>query len=124
MVTNGDSFNIGANGDNDDPLETMMIHWSCYGGYVENSANGDNGSNGDNGVIGENNSIGDIGAHGFICTSGVIGTNGTIEWQCVLHISHKPLHIESNDATGVIGAISIIDTNDTNESPFAPMDRQ
>ena len=25
MVTNGDSGNIGANGNNDDPLETMLI---------------------------------------------------------------------------------------------------
>ena len=54
MVTNGDSGNIGANGDNDDPLETMVIHWSYNGGSVDNSANGDNGSNGDNGVNGEN----------------------------------------------------------------------
>ena len=62
-----------------------------------------------------------------ICNIGVIGTNGIIEWQCVFHISHMPLHIEINDATGVIGAISIIDfndANDANESPFAPMDHQ
>jgi hypothetical protein len=26
MVTNGDNGNIGANGANDDPFETMMIH--------------------------------------------------------------------------------------------------
>ena len=34
--TNGDSSNIGANGDNDDPLETIMIHWSYNGGDVDN----------------------------------------------------------------------------------------
>ena len=28
MVTNDDSGNIGVNGDNDDPLETIMIQWS------------------------------------------------------------------------------------------------
>ena len=28
MVTNGNSGNIGDDGDNDDPSETMMIHWS------------------------------------------------------------------------------------------------
>ena len=56
MVTNGDSGNIG---DNDDPLETMMIYWSY------NGTNGDNIANGDNGIID---------------SSGVIGANGTIEW--------------------------------------------
>ena len=93
MVTNGDSSNI-TNGDNDDPLKKMMIHWSYNGGNVDNKANGDNGF---------------IGSSGFIGTSGVIGTNGINEWQCVLHISHAPLHIEINDA---------------NESPFAPLDLQ
>ena len=43
MVTNGDNGTIGANGANDDPFETMMIHWS-YNGF-----NGDNGFNCDNG---------------------------------------------------------------------------
>ena len=36
MVTNGDNGTIGAKGANDDPFETMMIHWSY------NGANGDN----------------------------------------------------------------------------------
>ena len=49
MVTHGNSVNIGANGDNDDPLETMMIHWSYNG---DNNANGDNGFNGVNGANG------------------------------------------------------------------------
>ena len=72
MVTNGDSGNIGTNGEIDDPLETMVIHWSYNGGSVDNSANGDNGSNGDNGVNGENDSIGDI------VTNGIIGTSGAV----------------------------------------------
>ena len=78
-------------------------------------------TNGDSGKIGANDD------NGFIGTNGVIGTKGTIEWRCVLHISQTPLHIEINDVTGVIGAISIIDTNginDANESPFAPTDCQ
>ena len=37
MVTNGNNGTIGANGANDNPFETMMIHWSY------------NGSNGDDG---------------------------------------------------------------------------
>jgi hypothetical protein len=36
------------NGDNDDPFETMMIHWS------NNGSNGDNGFNSDNDANGEN----------------------------------------------------------------------
>ena len=77
-------------------------------------------TNGDSGKIGANDD------NGFIGTNGVIGTKGTIEWQCVLHISQAPLHIEINDVTGVIDAISIIDTNginDAKESSFAPTDR-
>ena len=46
---NGDSCNIGANGDNGDLKETMMIH------RLNNGANGDHNANGDNG---ENNSNG------------------------------------------------------------------
>ena len=93
MVINGDSGNIGVN---DDPLETIIICWPYNGGNVDNNANGDFGSNG---------------------SSGVIGTNGIIEWQCVFHILHAPLHIEINDTTGLIGAItiSIIDTNGVND---------
>ena len=34
MVTNGDSGNIGAKCDNEDPLETKMIHWSYNGRNV------------------------------------------------------------------------------------------
>ena len=43
MVTNGNSGNIGAN---DDPLDTIMIHWSYNGGNVDNNANDDIGFNG------------------------------------------------------------------------------
>ena len=43
MVTNGDKGTIGANGANDDPSETMMIHW------FYNVSNGDNGNNNSNG---------------------------------------------------------------------------
>ena len=92
---NGDSENIGANDDNNDPLETIMMHWSYNGGNVDNSANGNNGSKGVNGVNGENNSIGDVGTNGcigtdgFIGTSFVIGTNGTIEWRFYIrHCCH------------------------------------
>ena len=103
LVTNGNSGNIGTNGDNDDPLHPIMIQWSYNDGNVDNNANGDNGFNG---------------------TSRVIGTNGIIEWRCVFHILHAPLHIEINNALafGVIGAIRAMDTNgvtDANESPFA-----
>ena len=66
-MTNGDSGNIGANSDNDDPLETMMIHWSYNGG---NCDNGDDGSNGD------------IGTNDFI---------GTIDWREVLERDSLPL---------------------------------
>ena len=59
IISNGDSCNIGANGNNDDLKETMMIH------RLNNGANGENnGANGDNG---ENNSNGynsNIGANG------------------------------------------------------------
>ena len=65
------------------------------------------------GTIGNNNANGD---NGFNGTSGITETNGTIEWQCVFHILHASLHIEINDATGVIGAISVIDTNCVNEA--------
>ena len=76
MVTNGDSGNIGANSDNDDPLETMMIHWSYNGGNCDNY---DNGSNGD------------IGTNGFIGTSSVISTNRSIDWPEVLERDSLPL---------------------------------
>ena len=33
------------------------------------------------------------------------------DFRCVFHISQAPSDIEINDATGVIGAISTIDTN-------------
>ena len=49
MVTNGDNGTIGANGSNDDPFETMMIHWSYNGSNDDNGFNGDNGSIDDNG---------------------------------------------------------------------------
>ena len=57
MVTNGDNCTIGANGANDDPFETMMIHWSY------NRSNGDNGCNGDNGNNNSNGDSGNIGAN-------------------------------------------------------------
>jgi hypothetical protein len=47
MVTNGDNGTIGANGTNDDPFETMMIHWSYNGPNGDNGFNGDNCSNDD-----------------------------------------------------------------------------
>ena len=58
MVTNGDNGPIGANGANDDPSETMMIHWSY------NVSNGDNGSNSDTGNKNSNGDSGNIGANG------------------------------------------------------------
>ena len=58
MVTNGDNGTIGATGANDDPFETMMIHWS-YNGF-----NDDNGFNGDNGNNNSNDDSGYIGANG------------------------------------------------------------
>ena len=70
MVTNGDNGTIGANGSNDDPFETMMIHWSY------NGSNGDNGFNGDNGSNDDNGSNGDNGTNNFNGNSGIIGANG------------------------------------------------
>ena len=55
MVTNGDNGAIGAN---DDPFETMMIHW-WY-----NGPDGDNGSDGDNCDNNFNGDSGNIGANG------------------------------------------------------------
>ena len=57
MVTNGDYGTIGANEANNDPFETMMIHWWYNGSNDDNDSNGDNGSNnfnGDSGNIGAN----------------------------------------------------------------------
>ena len=48
MVTNGDNSNIGANSDNNDPLETMIIHKSYNGAHRNNNANRDNGAYGKN----------------------------------------------------------------------------
>ena len=56
--TNGDSGNIGTNGDHDDPLETRMVLWLYNGGNVDTTANGDNDFDGDSGNIG---TIGDNG---------------------------------------------------------------
>ena len=66
-MTNCDNGTIGANEANDDPFETMMIHWS-YNGYNGSNGdydfnddigfnvdNGNNNSNGDGGNIGANN---------------------------------------------------------------------
>ena len=47
MVTNCDNGTIGANGANDDPFETMVIHWSY------------NGSNGDNGFMNDDSGSND-----------------------------------------------------------------
>ena len=43
----------------------------------------------------------------------------------VFHITHMPLHVEINEVSTVIGAVSFIDTNgvnDANKSAFAPID--
>ena len=92
-----------------------MINWSYNGGNVDNNADDDIGSNGENDSNDENDSIDNI------------GNIGIFEWLCVFHIPHASLHIKINDTTGVIGAITIINTNsinDADESSFAPMDRQ
>ena len=73
MVTNGDYGTIGANGSNDDPFETMMIHWS------NNESNGDNGFNGDNGSNDDNGTNGDNGTNNFNGDSGNIGADGDNE---------------------------------------------
>ena len=52
--TNGDNGTIGANGANDDPFETIMVHWSYSGSNDNNGSNGDNGSNDGNGSNGDN----------------------------------------------------------------------
>ena len=64
MVTNGDNGTIGANEANDDPLETMMIHWSYKGSNGDNGFNGDNCFNGDTGNKNSNGDSGNIGASG------------------------------------------------------------
>jgi hypothetical protein len=63
-VTNGDNGTIGANGANDDPFETMMIHWSYNCSNGDNGSNDDNGFNGDNGNNNPNDDSGYIGANG------------------------------------------------------------
>ena len=60
MVSNGDNGTIGANEANDDPFETIMIHWSYNGFNDDNGSKGDNGnnnSNGDSGNIGDNDDL-------------------------------------------------------------------
>ena len=42
---------------NDDPFETMVIHWSYNGSNGENSFNDDNGFNDDIGSNGDNGDI-------------------------------------------------------------------
>ena len=66
MVTNDDNGTIDANGVNDAPFETMMIHWSF------NGSNGDNGSDGDNGFNDDNGSNGDNGNNN--CNAVVVAT--------------------------------------------------
>ena len=70
MVTNGDNGTIGANRANDDPFETMMIHWSYNGSNGVTGSNDDSGSNDDNGFNG------DDGTNNFNGDSGNIGANG------------------------------------------------
>ena len=70
--SNGDSCNIGANDDNDDLKETMMIH------RLNNGANGDNNTNGDNGENNSNGDIGNIGANVATLAIGIIFAIGTI----------------------------------------------
>ena len=81
MVINGDNCNIGTNGNCDDPLERIMIHWSYNGGNVDDNTNDNIGSNGNNGVNGENDSISDIG------NIGTNGSSGVIEWRCVFQMA-------------------------------------
>ena len=69
MTTNGDNGTVDANGANDDPFETMMIHWSFNGSNGDNSFDGNTGDynfNGDcgNANIGANGDNGNIGANG------------------------------------------------------------
>ena len=72
MVTNGDNGTIGANGANDDPFETMMIHWSYNG---SNGSNGDNGFNGDYDFNDDNGFNVDNGNNNSNGDSGNIGAN-------------------------------------------------
>ena len=59
-VTNGDNGTIGANEANDDPFETIMIHWSYNGSNDDNGSNNGNkynNSNDDRGKIGDNDDL-------------------------------------------------------------------
>ena len=91
----GDIGNITANGNNNDPLETMMIHWSYYGVNGDNNASGNNGANDDNN-----------------CVSGVIGTNSIIEWRCLPHITMASMTsmvpMKTWQFIGAIGAIQSV----------------
>ena len=91
------------------PMATTMINWRQWLMVIHWSNNGTNGNNNTNGNDGSND------------TRGAIGTNCPIEWQGVFHISHASLHIEINDAIGVIGAVSVIDSNGVNEANGSPM---
>ena len=64
MATNRNNGAIGAHGANDDPFETMMIHWSYNGSNGDNGFNDANGFNGDNGNNNFNGDSGNIGANG------------------------------------------------------------
>ena len=96
MVTNGDNGTIGANGSNDDPFETLMIHWSYNGSNGSNSDNGfndDNGSNGDNGNNKSNDDSGNIGDNDDSMAFSqlpiqTLGTNSS--WVRLLSIGRRP----------------------------------
>ena len=64
MLTNGDNGTIGANGANDNPFETMMIHRSYNGSNSDSGFNDNNGFNGDNGNINSDDDSGNIGTNG------------------------------------------------------------
>ena len=69
-VTNGGNADIDTNGANEDPFETMMIHWSYNGSNGSKRVNGfnvDNGTNGNN--ANDSNNTNDY--------SGNIGASGT-----------------------------------------------
>ena len=121
---NGDSGNIGANGDNNDPWETLMIHWSFNCANRDNNVNRDNDANGynhanrDSGTNSDNDADEENGSN---CNNGNIVLklwwhNGNIGTKCVLAFKG---FIGSYGFIGTSGGIRSIAIG-ANESPLAP----
>ena len=88
------------NGDKNDPLETVMIHGS-YTHIIVPMA-----------TIKPMATMVSLAPVASLAQMAPL--NGDV--RCVFYISNESLHIEINDATGVIGTIGVIDINGINEA--------